>query len=141
MKMVTAIVKPFKLDEVREALSAIGVQGVTVTEVKGFGGRMQVVGLEKRALGGDRCQQEIQLGALLALGRFPENFLEFNGIGAVVGRQTDADQQRPGAGGLGGIEHGFQVVAHLGERQAAQPVVGAERDDDDRRLVLAQRVG
>ena len=37
MKMVTAIVKPFKLDEVREALSNIGVQGVTVTEVKGFG--------------------------------------------------------------------------------------------------------
>jgi nitrogen regulatory protein P-II 2 len=37
MKMVTAVVKPFKLDEVREALSAIGVQGVTVTEVKGFG--------------------------------------------------------------------------------------------------------
>jgi nitrogen regulatory protein P-II 2 len=37
MKMVIAIVKPFKLDEVREALSAIGVQGVTVTEVKGFG--------------------------------------------------------------------------------------------------------
>ena len=37
MKMITAIVKPFKLDEVREALSAIGVQGVTVTEVKGFG--------------------------------------------------------------------------------------------------------
>jgi nitrogen regulatory protein P-II 2 len=37
MKLVTAIIKPFKLDEVREALSAIGVQGVTVTEVKGFG--------------------------------------------------------------------------------------------------------
>ncbi len=37
MKMVTAIVKPFKLDEVREALSALGVQGITVTEVKGFG--------------------------------------------------------------------------------------------------------
>ncbi|MFN9707751.1 MAG: P-II family nitrogen regulator [Burkholderiales bacterium] len=37
MKMVTAIIKPFKLDEVREALSAIGVQGATVTEVKGFG--------------------------------------------------------------------------------------------------------
>ena len=37
MKMVTAIVKPFKLDEVREALSALGVQGLTVTEVKGFG--------------------------------------------------------------------------------------------------------
>jgi nitrogen regulatory protein P-II 2 len=37
MKFVTAIIKPFKLDEVREALSAIGVSGLTVTEVKGFG--------------------------------------------------------------------------------------------------------
>jgi len=37
MKMVTAIIKPFKLDEVREALSGMGVQGITVTEVKGFG--------------------------------------------------------------------------------------------------------
>ena len=37
MHMVTAIIKPFKLDEVREALSEIGVQGITVTEVKGFG--------------------------------------------------------------------------------------------------------
>ena len=35
--MVSAVIKPFKLDEVREALSAIGVQGITVTEVKGFG--------------------------------------------------------------------------------------------------------
>lgn len=37
MKMVTAIIKPFKLDNVREALSEIGVQGITVSEVKGFG--------------------------------------------------------------------------------------------------------
>ena len=37
MKFVSAIIKPFKLDEVREAHSAIGVQGITVTEVKGFG--------------------------------------------------------------------------------------------------------
>lgn len=37
MKLVTAIIKPFKLDEVREALSNIGVQGITVSEVKGFG--------------------------------------------------------------------------------------------------------
>jgi nitrogen regulatory protein P-II 2 len=37
MKLVTAIIKPFKLDDVREALSDIGVQGITVTEVKGFG--------------------------------------------------------------------------------------------------------
>ena len=37
MKLVTAVIKPFKLDEVREALAACGVQGITVTEVKGFG--------------------------------------------------------------------------------------------------------
>ena len=37
MKLITAVIKPFKLDEVREALSEIGVQGLTVTEVKGFG--------------------------------------------------------------------------------------------------------
>ena len=37
MKMVTAIIKPFKLDEVRQALSETGVQGLTVTEVRGFG--------------------------------------------------------------------------------------------------------
>ncbi|MDQ3773410.1 MAG: P-II family nitrogen regulator [Pseudomonadota bacterium] len=37
MKLVTAIIKPFKLDDAREALSDVGVQGITVTEVKGFG--------------------------------------------------------------------------------------------------------
>lgn len=37
MKLITAIIKPFKLDDVREALSGVGVQGMTVTEVKGFG--------------------------------------------------------------------------------------------------------
>ena len=37
MKMITAIIKPFKLDDVREALSEVGAQGITVTEVKGFG--------------------------------------------------------------------------------------------------------
>ncbi len=37
MKMITAVIKPFKLDDAREALSGIGVQGITVTEVKGFG--------------------------------------------------------------------------------------------------------
>lgn len=37
MKLITAIIKPFKLDEVREALTALGIEGLTVTEVKGFG--------------------------------------------------------------------------------------------------------
>ena len=39
MKLITAVIKPFKLDDVREALSEVGVQGMTVTEVKGFGRR------------------------------------------------------------------------------------------------------
>ena len=42
MKLITAILKPFKLDDVRESLSEIGVQGITVTEVKGFG-RQKVI--------------------------------------------------------------------------------------------------
>ncbi len=37
MKMITAVIKPFKLDDVREAISEVGVQGITMTEVKGFG--------------------------------------------------------------------------------------------------------
>ena len=49
MKFVTAIIKPFKLDEVREALSAIGVQGITVTEVKGFGRQKGHTELYRRA--------------------------------------------------------------------------------------------
>ena len=42
MKMITAIIKPFKLDDVRDALSEIGVKGITATEVKGFG-RQKVI--------------------------------------------------------------------------------------------------
>ena len=49
MKLITAIIKPFKLDEVREALSAIGVQGITVTEVKGFGRQKGHTGLYRGA--------------------------------------------------------------------------------------------
>ena len=49
MKMVTAVIKPFKLDEVREALSAIGVHGLTVTEVKGFGRQKGHTGLYRGA--------------------------------------------------------------------------------------------
>ena len=49
MKLITAIIKPFKLDEVREALSAINVQGITVTEVKGFGRQKGHTELYRRA--------------------------------------------------------------------------------------------
>lgn len=49
MKLVTAIIKPFKLDDVRESLSAIGVQGITVTEVNGFGRQRGTVELYRGA--------------------------------------------------------------------------------------------
>ena len=49
MKLITAIIKPFKLDDVREALSNIGVQGMTVTEVKGFGRQKGHTGLYRGA--------------------------------------------------------------------------------------------
>ena len=49
MKMVMAIVKPFKLDDVREALAEVGVQGITVTEVKGFGRQRGHTELYRRA--------------------------------------------------------------------------------------------
>ena len=52
MKMVSAIIKPFKLDDVREALSAIGVQGMTVTEVKGFGRQSRT----RREVGMNACE-------------------------------------------------------------------------------------
>jgi nitrogen regulatory protein PII len=44
MKLITAVVKPFRLDDVRNALAEVGVQGMTVTEVKGFGGKHQLWG-------------------------------------------------------------------------------------------------
>jgi len=46
MKLITAVVRPFKLDEVREALSQAGVSGITVTEVKGFGIRTGEIGAD-----------------------------------------------------------------------------------------------
>lgn len=57
MKFVSAIIKPFKLDEVREALSNIGVQGITVTEVKGFG-RQKGHGIVQCGLFDDQTRSE-----------------------------------------------------------------------------------
>jgi nitrogen regulatory protein PII len=56
MKLITAVIKPFKLDEVREALSAIGIQGLTVTEVKGFGRQK---GHTERALSRRRVRRRL----------------------------------------------------------------------------------
>ncbi|HLO77248.1 MAG TPA: P-II family nitrogen regulator [Magnetospirillum sp.] len=62
MKLVTAIIKPFKLDEVREALGSIGIQGMTVTEVKGYGRQ--------------KGQTEIYRGAEYAVNFLPKLKLE-----------------------------------------------------------------
>ncbi|MDP1625924.1 P-II family nitrogen regulator [Parvibaculum sp.] len=72
MKLVMAIIKPFKLDEVREALTAIGVQGLTVTEVKGYGRQ--------------KGQTEIYRGAEYAVNFLPKLKIEV----VVASDQTDA---------------------------------------------------
>ena len=72
MKMVTAVIKPFKLDEVREALVAIGIEGLTVTEAKGFGRQ--------------KGHREIYRGAEYAVSFLPKLKLEV----AVKAEQADA---------------------------------------------------
>ncbi len=72
MKLVMAIIKPFKLDEVREALTVIGVQGLTVTEVKGYGRQ--------------KGQTEIYRGAEYAVNFLPKLKIEV----VVASDQTDA---------------------------------------------------
>ncbi len=87
MKMVTAIVKPFKLDEVREALSAIGVQGVTVTEVKGYG-RQQ-------------GHTELYRGAEYVVDFLPKVKIEAAVDDAVVDRVIDAIESAARTGKIG----------------------------------------
>ena len=87
MKMLTAIIKPFKLDEVREALSAIGVQGVTVTEVKGFGRQ--------------KGQTEIYRGAEYATNMVPKVKIELVCDDAIAPRAVEVIQQAAGTGNIG----------------------------------------
>ena len=87
MKMVTAIVKPFKLDEVREALSAIGVQGVTVTEVKGFGRQ--------------KGHTELYRGAEYVVDFLPKVKIEVVMEDTLVDRAIEAIQQSAHTGRIG----------------------------------------
>ena len=87
MKMVTAIVKPFKLDEVREALSAIGVQGVTVTEVKGFGRQ--------------KGHTELYRGAEYVVDFLPKVKIEVVMEESMVERAVEAIQQAAHTGRIG----------------------------------------
>ena len=98
MKMITAIIKPFKLDEVREALSAINVQGITVTEVKGFGRQ--------------KGHTELYRGAEYVVDFLPKTKIEAAVDDAIVDQVIDAIQ---GAARTGKIGDGKIFVADLNQ--------------------------
>jgi len=87
MKLVIAIIKPFKLDEVREALSGLGVQGMTVTEVKGFGRQ--------------KGQTEIYRGAEYSTNMVPKIKIEVATTSDLAGRVVEAIQQSANTGAIG----------------------------------------
>jgi len=87
MKMVMAIIKPFKLDEVREALTALGVQGLTVTEVKGFGRQ--------------KGQTEIYRGAEYSVNFLPKVEIEVAVADPLVERVVEAIQKAANTGKIG----------------------------------------
>ncbi len=87
MKLVTAIIKPFKLDEVREALSGIGVQGITVTEVKGFGRQ--------------KGHTELYRGAEYVVDFLPKVKIEAAVDDAIVDRVFDATEAGARTGKIG----------------------------------------
>ena len=87
MKMVTAIVKSFKLDEVREALTQVGVTGMTVTEVKGFGRQ--------------KGQTEIYRGAEYSTNMVPKIKLEIACGADIVDRAVEAIQAAASTGAIG----------------------------------------
>jgi nitrogen regulatory protein P-II 2 len=87
MKLITAIIKPFKLDEVREALSAIGVQGITVTEVKGFGRQ--------------KGHTELYRGAEYVVDFLPKTKIEAAVDDAIVERAIEAIENAARTGKIG----------------------------------------
>jgi nitrogen regulatory protein P-II 2 len=87
MKLIVAIVKPFKLDEVREALSEIGVQGITVTEVKGFGRQ--------------RGHTELYRGAEYVVDFLPKTKIEAAVEDAIVDRAIEAIEKSARTGKIG----------------------------------------
>ena len=87
MKMVAAVIKPFKLDEVREALSAIGVKGITVTEVKGFGRQ--------------KGHTELYRGAEYVVDFLPKVKVEAAVQDSVLEQVVDAIEKSAGTGKIG----------------------------------------
>src|SRR5262249_43829951 len=87
MKLVMAIFKPFKLDEVRDALTSLGIQGLTVSEVKGFGRQ--------------KGQTEIYRGAEYAVSFLPKVMIEVVLDDALVERAVEAIRKSAGTGKIG----------------------------------------
>ncbi|MDR3440726.1 P-II family nitrogen regulator [Telmatospirillum sp.] len=87
MKYIVAIIKPFKLDEVREALSAIGIQGLTVSEVRGFGRQ--------------KGQTEIYRGAEYTVNFLPKTKIEVAVNDDVVDQVVDAIRTSANSGKIG----------------------------------------
>ncbi len=87
MKLVTAVIKPFKLDEVREALTSLGVEGLTVTEVKGFGRQ--------------KGHTEIYRGAEYAVSFLPKVKIEVAVKSALADRVVEAIQAAAKTGQIG----------------------------------------
>jgi nitrogen regulatory protein P-II 2 len=87
MKLIIAIIKPFKLDEVRDAVAAVGVQGMTITEVRGFGRQ--------------KGQTEIYRGAEYTMNFVPKVKLEIVVAPDLVGRVTEAIEQAAKTGSVG----------------------------------------
>ena len=87
MKMVMAIVKPFKLDDVREALAEVGVQGITVTEVKGFGRQ--------------RGHTELYRGAEYVVDFLPKIKIEVAVTDELLERVVEAIQRSANSGKIG----------------------------------------
>ncbi len=98
MKLITAIIKPFKLDDVREALSDIGVQGITVTEVKGFGRQ--------------KGHTELYRGAEYVVDFLPKVKLEIGVDDALVDQVVEAIQTAAATGKIG---DGKIFVTDLGQ--------------------------
>src|SRR3981189_1346506 len=98
MKMIMAIFKPVKLDEVREALTSLGIQGLTVSEVKGFGRQ--------------KGQTEIYRGAEYSVSFLPKGKIEVVVIDEMLDRVVEAIQQAAGTGRIGDGKIFVLEVAH-----------------------------
>jgi nitrogen regulatory protein P-II 2 len=87
MKLITAVIKPFKLDDVREALTDVGIEGMTVTEVKGFGRQ--------------KGQAEIYRGAEYTIAFLPKVKIEIAVDDAAAEKVVEAIQQSANTGKIG----------------------------------------